>query len=131
MIKISRKRSAKLVGKKESSATVDRKSNSLAASKGRVSDIKGSYQVTESIPALTARTQLGSIMERATKNKDRFLVSKRGEARVVILSLEDYLKNIVKQPKVLTRLQKQAQKAGTDKLTMEEVNKEIAAVRES
>lgn len=90
---------------------------------------QNSLEVTEVIPALIARTQLGSIMERAIKNKDRFLISKRGEARVIILSLEDYLKNIIKQPEVLARLQKQAKKSGADKLTLEEINAEIAAVR--
>ena len=47
----------------------------------------------------------------------------------VILSVEDYLKNIVKQPDVLTKLQKQAKKAGTDKLSLEDIDAEIKAFR--
>jgi len=86
--------------------------------------------VTKEISALIARTQLGQILERVKKNQDRFLISRNGEATAVILSVEDYLGNIVKQPKVLTKLQQQAKKAGTNKLTLEEIDAEIKAFRE-
>jgi prevent-host-death family protein len=86
--------------------------------------------VTKEISALIARTQLGQILERVKKNQDRFLISRNGEATAVILSVEDYLGNIVKQPKVLTKLQQQAKKAGTDKLTLEEIDAEIKAFRQ-
>ena len=88
-----------------------------------------SLKVTKNISALIARTQLGQILERVKKNQDRFLISKKGEATAVILSVEDYLKNIVKQPDVLTKLQKQAKKAGTDKLSLEDIDAEIKAFR--
>jgi prevent-host-death family protein len=88
-----------------------------------------SLKVTKNISALMARTQLGQILERVKKNQDRFLISKKGEATAVILSVEDYLKNIVKQPDVLTKLQKQAKKAGTDKLSLEDIDAEIKAFR--
>ena len=57
------------------------------------------------------------------------MISKRREAKTVILGVEDYLKNIVKQPEALAKLQKQAEKAGTNKLTLEEIEKEIKAFR--
>jgi prevent-host-death family protein len=85
--------------------------------------------VTKSISALVARTQLGQILERVKKNQDRFLISRKGEATAVILSVEDYLRNIVKQPDVLTKLQKQAKKAGMNKLSIEEIDAEIKAFR--
>jgi hypothetical protein len=44
--------------------------------------------------------------------------------------VEDYLRNIVKQPEVLAKLQKQAKRAGTDKLSLEEIDAEIKAFRE-
>jgi len=91
--------------------------------------MEGSLKVTKNISALMARTQLGQILERVKKNQDRFLISKKGEATAVILSVEDYLKNIVKQPDVLTKLQKQAKKAGTDKLSLEDIDAEIKAFR--
>ena len=88
-------------------------------------------EVTRTVSALMARTQLGQIIERVSKNKDRFLVSKRGEAKAVILGIEDYLKNIVKQPEVLAKLQEQAKKAGTNKLSIEEIDQEIKNFRDS
>ncbi len=91
--------------------------------------MEGSLKVTKNISALIARTQLGQILERVKKNQERFLISKKGEATAVILSVEDYLRNIVKQPDVLTKLQKQAKKAGTDKLSLEDIDAEIKAFR--
>jgi prevent-host-death family protein len=91
--------------------------------------MEGSLKVTKNISALIARTQLGQILERVKKNQDRFLISKKGEATAVILSVEDYLRNIVKQPDVLTKLQKQAKKAGTNKLSLEDIDAEIKAFR--
>ena len=91
--------------------------------------MEGSLKVTKTISALIARTQLGQILERVKKNQDRFLISKKGEATAVILGVEDYLRNIIKQPDVLTKLQKQAKKAGTDKLSLEDIDAEIKAFR--
>ena len=91
--------------------------------------MEGSLKVTKNVSALIARTQLGQILERVKKNQDRFLISKKGEATAVILSVEDYLKNIIKQPDVLTKLQKQAKKAGTNKLSLEDIDAEIKAFR--
>jgi len=91
--------------------------------------MEASMKVTKNISALIARTQLGQILERVKKNQDRFLISKKGEATAVILSVEDYLRNIVKQPDVLTKLQKQAKKAGTNKLSLEDIDAEIKAFR--
>jgi len=92
--------------------------------------MQGDLKVTKTISALIARTQLGQILERVKKNQDRFLISKKGEATAVILSVEDYLRNIVKQPDILAKLQKQAKKAGTDKLSLEDIDAEIKAFRE-
>jgi len=90
---------------------------------------KSTPLVTKSIPAFIARTQFGQIMERVSRNRERFLVTKKGEAKAVILGIEDFLQAIVKSPQSLATLQKQAQKSGADKLTLEELETEIAAVR--
>ncbi|MBU1486881.1 type II toxin-antitoxin system Phd/YefM family antitoxin [bacterium] len=90
---------------------------------------EGSLQTTKTIPAFIARTQLGQILERASKDQNRFLISRRGQAAAVIMGIEDYLTNIIKQPEVLTKLQEQAAKSGASKLTLEEIDQEIASVR--
>jgi hypothetical protein len=43
--------------------------------------------------------------------------------------VEDYLRTIVETPDSLSTLQKETQKSGADKLTLEETEKEIDAVR--
>jgi prevent-host-death family protein len=91
---------------------------------------QGKKLVTRSLPAFTARTQFGQILERVSAKRERFLVTKKGEAKAVILGVEDFLHVIAKIPKSLVALQKQAKKAGTDTLTLEEIEAEIAAVRQ-
>jgi len=83
------------------------------------------------IDAFSARTRFGDLMERAEKQNLRFLVSRRGTPRVVILSVEDYLRDIIKQPTILTKIQLGAQGAGLDKMTNEEIEAEIEAYRKS
>ena len=85
--------------------------------------------VTKSVPAFIARTQFGQILERASRNRDRFLVTRNGEVKAVILGIEDFLQAVVKTPKSLAALQRQARHRGTEKLTLEEIEAEIAAVR--
>ena len=91
---------------------------------------KGNIGVTKVIPALTARTQLGQILQRVKKNQDRFLISRRGEAQAVILSVEDYVRSIVKEPpEAIKELRRMAKERGLNKLTMDEIDEEIAASR--
>ena len=84
---------------------------------------------TQSINALTARTQFGEIMEKAGRDKTRFLVSRRGRPKVVILGVEDYMQNFIKKPSFLVEIQKQAARAGLDKMTAKEIDEEIKAAR--
>jgi prevent-host-death family protein len=81
------------------------------------------------ISALTARTQLGQILERATKNNERFVVDRRGEPSVVIMSIKDYIDTIAPAPRWLADIQAASKRRGTDKLTMRQIDAEIAKVR--
>ena len=85
--------------------------------------------VTKSVPAFIARTQFGQLLERVSQKRERFLVTKKGEAMAIILGVEDFLQAVLKTPKTLAALQEQAKKSRADKLTLEEVEAEIAAVR--
>jgi prevent-host-death family protein len=84
---------------------------------------------TQSIDALTARTQFGKIMEKAMKGKTRFLVSRRGKPTVVILSVTDYMEHFIKKPAFLVDIQKQALCAGLDIMTDREISNEIKTAR--
>ena len=90
-----------------------------------------SKPVTVLIDALTARTRFGEIMEKAEKEQTRFVVSRRGKAKVVIMSVEEYLRSIVKTPEILVKLYNDARKAGMDNISDAEIDAEIKAYRDS
>ena len=81
------------------------------------------------VSALTARTQLGQIIRRASRDQDRFVVDKRGEPVVVIMGIKDFLKNVAPEPEVLAAIRAEAKRKGKDKLPMREIDREIAAYR--
>ena len=68
--------------------------------------------MTNIISALTARTQLGQIMERATRKNERFVVDRRGEPAVVIMSIKDYIDTIAPAPQWLAEIQAASKTAG-------------------
>ena len=86
--------------------------------------------VTKSLPVFIARTQFGQILERVSKDRQRFLVTKNGEATAVILGVEDFLETVMKTPETLRTLQKQAKQSDVSKLTLEDIEAEISAVRQ-
>jgi hypothetical protein len=44
---------------------------------------RGKELVTKSLPAFIARAQFGQILERVSGNRERFLVTKKGEAKAI------------------------------------------------
>ena len=81
------------------------------------------------ISALTARTQLGQILRRATRNNERFVVDRRGEPSVIIMSIKDYVDTIAPAPKWLADIQTASKRRRTAKLTMRQIDAEIDRVR--
>ena len=77
------------------------------------------------VPALTARTQLGQILKRVRQNNERFVVDKRGEPQAVIMSVEEYLKNFGRPPRVLERIRQAARRP----VSMHTINLEIKRYR--
>jgi prevent-host-death family protein len=85
--------------------------------------------MTKKISALTARTQLGQIMNRAVDHNERFLVERNGEPAVLILSVADYIETFAPPPDWLVKSWQSAKRHGLDKLSMKEIDAEIAASR--
>src|SRR5438270_13578182 len=85
--------------------------------------------MTNIVSALTARTQLGQIIKRATQTHERFVVDRRGEPAVIIMSIKDYIETIAPPPDWLKKSWENAKRNGLNKLTMREINAEIAAAR--
>ena len=81
------------------------------------------------IPALAARTQFGQILKRVRHNQERYIVSDKGEAQAVIISIEEYLRSIVPTPEPLRAIQAAAKAKGMDKLTMRQIDAEISRAR--
>jgi hypothetical protein len=68
-------------------------------------------------------------MRRAIENEERFVVDRRGEPQVVIMGIEDFIKTIAPEPAVLRAIRSDARRKGTNKLSMRQIEAEIAAYR--
>jgi prevent-host-death family protein len=85
--------------------------------------------MTNVVSALTARTQLGQIIKRATQKNERFVVGHRGEPSIVIMSMKDYIRTFAPAPKELKAMQATARKTGVSKLSPTQINRIVSAVR--
>jgi len=86
----------------------------------------------KTIPEFRAQNQLGQILKRVKENKERFIVSQKGEATAVILGYEDFLRSILrlKEPAILKKIRDTARRSGGSRLTAAEIEAEIRAARE-
>ncbi|HLW78708.1 MAG TPA: type II toxin-antitoxin system Phd/YefM family antitoxin [Terriglobia bacterium] len=85
--------------------------------------------MTSIISALVARTQLGQTMKRAREKQARFIVDRRGEPQVVIMGVQDFVRTMAPEPEILKAIRAGSKRKGTNKLTMREIDQEIAAYR--
>jgi Antitoxin Phd_YefM, type II toxin-antitoxin system len=81
------------------------------------------------IDAHLARTQFGQIMDLATKSNERFIVDRRGEPAVVIMSVQDFIRTAAPPPGWLEKAWRGAKRRGLDALTRADIDAEIAAHR--
>jgi prevent-host-death family protein len=81
------------------------------------------------IDAHVARTQLGQIMDLAVKNNERFIVDRRGEPAVVIMSVQDFVRTVAPPPDWLTKAWAGAKRRGLETMTLDEIDAEIDAYR--
>lgn len=81
------------------------------------------------VDAHLARTQFGQIMHRAVENNERFVVERRGEPAVVIMSVQDFIRTAAPPPDWLEKAWAGAKKRGLDKLSASDIDGEIEAHR--
>jgi prevent-host-death family protein len=86
--------------------------------------------MTRRIDAHIARTQFGQLMDLAVDNNERFIVDRRGEPAVVIMSVQDFIRTAAPPPDWLTKAWAGAKRRGLDAMTPDEINAEIAAYRQ-
>ena len=81
------------------------------------------------VSAVEARTQLGQILKRTADSDERFLVDRRGEPAVIIMSVRDYIKTIAPTPKAYASVREAAKRKGKHSLSLAQITAEIKAVR--
>lgn len=88
-----------------------------------------SKPVANVVSALTARARFGQIMKRASQKNERFVVGLRGTPSVIIMSITDYIDAVAPAPDWLKQIDVEAKRKGLNKLTMRQIDREIAAAR--
>jgi hypothetical protein len=81
------------------------------------------------IDAHIARTQFGQIMDLAVKNNERFIVDRRSEPAVVIMSVQDFIRTAAPPPDWLQKAWAGAKRRGLERLTLDDIEAEIDAHR--
>ncbi len=81
------------------------------------------------IDAHVARTQFGQIMDRVVEYNERFVVERRGEPAVVIMSVRDFIRTDAPPLDWLEKAWRGAKRRGLDKLTSADIDAEVAAYR--
>src|SRR5438094_937252 len=89
----------------------------------------GNKRMERRIDAHIARTQFGQIMDRAVRQSERFIVDRRGEPAVVIMSVQDFIRTAAPPPDWLQKAWTGAKRRGLDRLTLDDVNAEVEAHR--
>ena len=84
---------------------------------------------TTMVPALVARRKFGRLVRRATERQQRFIVGRRGEPQVVIMGVNDFVRTIAPEAEVLALIGQESKRKGTSKLTLRQIEKEIARAR--
>jgi prevent-host-death family protein len=85
--------------------------------------------MSNNISAVTARTQLGQILKRAEERDERFVVDRRGEPSVIIMSVKDYIRNIAPPTAATAAIREDARRKGVSGLSMADINRVVATVR--
>jgi len=69
------------------------------------------------------------VLDRAAEHNERFLVEQDGEPALVIMSITDFVNTLSPAADWLKDIQEHAKREGLDKLTMDEIDMEIASAR--
>lgn len=81
------------------------------------------------VSALEARTHFGSLLRRVEQEHGSFVIEKRGTPRVILLSIQNYIKLAAPEPEVLRLIGEESKRKGTDKLTSKQIDEIIRKTR--
>jgi len=84
--------------------------------------IKTNKRMTNVVSALTARTQFGQIIRRTNQKNERFLVDRRGEPTVIIMSVKDCIDTIAPTTDWLEEIGAESKRKGLHKMSMRQID---------
>lgn len=85
--------------------------------------------MTKTVSVAKASAKLDQLIQRANRENTRFIVGKPGEVAGVLVGMEEYIRTFAPEPEILRIIGEQSKIKGTDKLTMRQIDREIAAYR--
>ena len=85
--------------------------------------------MTNIVSANTARSRLGQIIRRASQKSERFVIRRRGEPKVILMGLQDYVKTMAPPPEWLAKVWAESRQKGLDTLTRREIDALITQSR--
>ena len=81
------------------------------------------------VSVLSARNNLGKLLERVDDERRSLVIEKRGTPKAVILSLRDYVKLAAPEPEVLKIIGEESERNGTNTLTSRQIDQVIRTTR--
>lgn len=88
-------------------------------------------QASRVISALTARSQMGSLLDQVALKRRSFVIEKRGQPKAVLLGIEDYIRLAAPEPEILKALGEASVRRGTSKLSARRIDRIIQQTRAS
>ncbi|MBL8231606.1 MAG: type II toxin-antitoxin system Phd/YefM family antitoxin [Bryobacterales bacterium] len=92
-------------------------------------NIKPEKLVPNVVSAVAVRSRLGQILKRVEQKNERFVVDRHGQPQAVIMSIRDYVNTFAPAPTWLKAIGREAKQKGLNKLTLRQINAEIATTR--
>lgn len=81
------------------------------------------------VTALNARTNFGKLLKRVESEGQSLVIQKRGTPRAVLLSVRDYVRPAVPDPKVLRIIGQESKQKRKDRLSSRQIDRIIKAAR--
>lgn len=91
----------------------------------------GSKPASRVISALTARSQMGSLLDQVALQRRSFVIEKRGQPKAVLLGIADYIRLAAPEPEVLKAIGEASVRRGTSKLSARRIDRIIQQTRAS
>lgn len=86
-------------------------------------------QQTRVVSVLSARSNLGKLLDTIADEQRSVVIEKRGSPKAVLLSIHDYVKLAAPEPEILRIIGEEAERSGASKLTSRQIDELIRETR--